>query len=72
MHWALRAGAEAEGEAATVRDSLNSAYAFAEQHANGDTFSAIVHIGIGGSDFGPRLIYDAFSDAASKLSLIHI
>ena len=66
LHWALRAGSGASGEAASVRDSVTSAYAFAETHASGGTFKAIVHIGIGGSDFGPRLIYDAFSDAASK------
>ena len=65
LHWALRAGNDANGEAATVRDSVTSALAFAEKHADGETFKAIVHIGIGGSDFGPRLIYDAFSDAAN-------
>lgn len=65
LHWALRASAEASGEAAAVRVSVQSAYTFAEKHAGGDTFKAIVHIGIGGSDFGPRLIYDAFSDSAA-------
>ncbi len=65
LHWALRADEEAKGEVAAVRDSIKPAYAFAEEHAGGNTFKAIVHIGIGGSDFGPRLIYDAFRDAAN-------
>lgn len=65
LHWALRTGQDAIGKAATVRDSLSDALAFAEKHSNGDRYKAIVHIGIGGSDFGPRLIYDAFTDLAS-------
>ena len=66
LHWALRSDDDASGEAASVKDSLKSAYEFADQHKSGDTYKAIVHIGIGGSDFGPRLIYDAFSDAANS------
>ena len=69
LHWALRADA-ADGEAAhEVAESVRAAEAMAARvadgHAtssNGKPFNAIVHIGIGGSDFGPRLIADAFHD----------
>ena len=70
LHWALRAGDSLTGEAETVRASLtgpNGADAFARKviageikAANGQSFQSILHIGIGGSDFGPRLIADAF------------
>jgi glucose-6-phosphate isomerase len=71
LHWALRASEEAvSGEAATVRSSLDAADAFAaDVHAgrqlssSGEPFKAIVHVGIGGSDFGPRLIADALVPA---------
>ncbi|MCL4135710.1 UNVERIFIED_CONTAM: hypothetical protein GTU68_066615 [Idotea baltica] len=33
--------------------------------ARGGKFKAVLHIGIGGSDFGPRLIADAFPDKAN-------
>lgn len=33
---------------------------------NGKTFSAILHIGIGGSDLGPRLIYEALRPIGKK------
>lgn len=33
---------------------------------NGKPFSAIIHIGIGGSDFGPRLVYDALRSFQSR------
>lgn len=65
LHWALRAGPDATGEAAEVRDSLTPALAFADTVAERG-FTHIVHIGIGGSDFGPRLIYDAFPDRHDK------
>lgn len=68
LHWALRAAPDAvEGPTAEVRASLDAADAFAEAvrtdqetGATGRPFRAIVHIGIGGSDFGPRLLADAF------------
>ncbi len=67
LHWALRAGSPLEQpECETVRSSLDAADDFADrvhcgtQTSGGDTpFEAILHIGIGGSDFGPRLIEDA-------------
>ena len=71
LHWALRAGSALSGEAETVRQSVLPALAFAEKvragevrTAKGERFKAVLHIGIGGSDFGPRLIADAFDDKA--------
>lgn len=67
LHWALRSTATLQGEPADVRASLASADAYADKvrngeitTANGKRFRNIVHIGIGGSDFGPRLLADAF------------
>jgi glucose-6-phosphate isomerase len=72
LHWALRSTPRLEGEAETVRQSVQPALQFARDvrsgtivSSGGAPFAAIVHIGIGGSDFGPRLIADAFSDSAA-------
>lgn len=71
LHWALRARAALAGEAETVRQSILPALEFARAFrdgdlltANGKPFESVLHIGIGGSDFGPRLIADAFEDLA--------
>ena len=71
LHWALRARMPLKGEAETVRQSVLPALQFARdirsgnvRTAGGTPFTSIVHIGIGGSDFGPRLIADAFEDMA--------
>lgn len=72
LHWALRAGAPlAHSESEEVRRSLEDADAFAEKvhtgaplTTGGVAFQAIVHVGIGGSDFGPRLIVDALTPLA--------
>jgi glucose-6-phosphate isomerase len=53
MHWALRA-ANAPAEVREVRARMS---AFAAAMA--PKINAIVHLGIGGSDLGPRLIMDA-------------
>lgn len=72
LHWALRAPGPLAGEQETVRQSVLSALDFAGKirsgeikAANGKPFAAVLHIGIGGSDFGPRLIADAFEDLAA-------
>ena len=71
LHWALRAPARLTGEAETIRQSVLPALEFAAKirsgeirTALGEAFTAVLHIGIGGSDFGPRLIADAFEDLA--------
>ena len=69
LHWALRASSPLPGaEAEAVRTSLDAADAFAAKvHAGaplsstGAAFATIVHVGIGGSDFGPRLIADSLA-----------
>jgi glucose-6-phosphate isomerase len=82
MHPALRAakGADfwAKGEAVSaeveqVRDAIK---AFAEEvrsgavtGATGQRFSAIVHIGIGGSDLGPRLVWEALKPLEPPIAL---
>jgi glucose-6-phosphate isomerase len=61
LHWALRLPPESDltrSEHATTVSALKKARALAAAK----TFKAIVHIGIGGSDFGPRLYADAFAD----------
>ena len=67
LHWALRAETSLEApECEAVRQSARPADAFAGAvHAgtvmagDGAPFEAILHIGIGGSDFGPRLVDEA-------------
>lgn len=72
LHWALRAQTPLEGEPEIVRQSLGPALEFARQIQTGNVktvagtrYKAVLHIGIGGSDFGPRLIADAFDDLAA-------
>ncbi|MEO1015821.1 MAG: glucose-6-phosphate isomerase [Pseudomonadota bacterium] len=66
LHWALRAQSALEGAPEAVRQSLAAADGFAQAvrsgaaaGAGGRPFRAIVHLGIGGSDLGPRLLADA-------------
>ena len=61
LHWALRMAPETD-LTASEHDTTLKALEKAESLANSGLFSAIVHIGIGGSDFGPRLYADAFGD----------
>ena len=61
LHWALRLPPQSDltqSEHVTTVKAL----AKAESLIQSGAFSAIVHIGIGGSDFGPRLYADAFAD----------
>lgn len=72
LHPALRAAPRADfhalGEAVSaevdavrdqMRDYAHAVRASLETGATGRPFEAVVHIGIGGSDLGPRLIWDA-------------
>lgn len=61
LHWALRMTPESDETAAEHATTVN-ALKKATELANSGQFSAIIHIGIGGSDFGPRLYADAFGD----------
>lgn len=67
LHWALRSEYELSEHAQLVRDTLTAADTYADKVRAGDItansgkpFKNIVHIGIGGSDFGPRLLADCF------------
>ncbi|MEQ1817882.1 MAG: glucose-6-phosphate isomerase [Terricaulis sp.] len=57
-HWALRVTDPPGGdnEVTTVLDRMHS---FAHEIAESGDFDAVVHLGIGGSDFGPRVVLDA-------------
>ena len=82
MHMALRAPAGADYRAQGVRVSAEvevtraQMAAFARQvrsgarrGATGKPFRAIVHIGIGGSDLGPRLIWEALRPLVPEIEL---
>jgi len=82
LHMALRApdGADfhAKGEAVSrdVEASRAAMKAFADGVASGKIaasdgkpFTAILHIGIGGSDLGPRLVWQALRPAKPKIAL---
>ena len=73
LHWALRCKNPAFSHAQKVKASLEAPFAFAEairdgkiRSANGKSFDSIIHIGIGGSDLGPRLLYDTFYKERDK------
>ena len=82
LHPALRARADGEYEALgepvsaevdAVRAEM-AAYATAvrsgiETGATGKAFKAIVHIGIGGSDLGPRVVWDALRPLSPDINL---
>jgi len=61
LHWALRMPPESELTKSEHETTLRALEKAAELGSSGQ-YSAIVHIGIGGSDFGPRLYADAFGD----------
>jgi glucose-6-phosphate isomerase len=82
VHMALRAvdGANFTAGGAPVSSAVEATRgamrAFAEgvrsgaiRGASGQSFSAIVHIGIGGSDLGPRLIWEALRPRESAFDL---
>jgi glucose-6-phosphate isomerase len=82
LHMALRApkGSEfkAQGEPVSAEVDATRARmaAFAEQvrsgalkGATGKPFRAVVHVGIGGSDFGPRLVWEALRPVAPRIEL---
>jgi glucose-6-phosphate isomerase len=82
LHMALRAADGADFRAAgqpvsgEVEATRNAMRAFAdavragEKHGcTGKPFRAIVHIGIGGSDLGPRLVWEALRPLAPQIEL---
>jgi glucose-6-phosphate isomerase len=82
LHMALRAPlgsdfkAQGEPVSAEVDATRARMAAFAEKvrsgalkGATGKPFRSVVHIGIGGSDFGPRLVWEALRPVAPRISL---
>lgn len=62
LHWALRGGGENQPAVQAMRREQAKATAFAREAAGGGLgfpVKTILHVGIGGSDLGPRLIWDA-------------
>ena len=65
LHWALRGGGEPFARASSLMDQARKAMAFARSARAGElgfTVRSILHVGIGGSDLGPRLVWDALRD----------
>lgn len=68
QHMALRGGGKDEVRKAQAKAELDRAFDFADELRSGtftsstnEAFTHILHIGIGGSDLGPRLLHDALS-----------
>jgi glucose-6-phosphate isomerase len=58
MHWKLRI-TDPPGGDNEITAVLDRMHAFAHEIAESGRFDAIIHLGIGGSDLGPRLVLDA-------------
>jgi glucose-6-phosphate isomerase len=82
MHPALRAArgadfrakgeavsSEVEGTRDAIRTFADGVRSGAITGASGQRFEAIVHIGIGGSDLGPRLVWEALKPLAPGIAL---
>lgn len=68
LHWALRGNGRGIPAADAMMREAAKAAAFAKKAASGGLgfeVKTILHIGIGGSDLGPRLIWDALRDYRS-------
>jgi glucose-6-phosphate isomerase len=71
LHWALRGGGKGIAAVEAMMREAEKAAAFARKAASGGLgfdVRAVLHIGIGGSDLGPRLIWDALQDYGSNRS----
>jgi len=82
LHMALRAptgssfaakgepvSAEVEATRAKIRDFAEAVRSGARKGATGRPFRAVLHIGIGGSDFGPRLVWEALKPLNPQIEL---
>ncbi|MFM8610077.1 MAG: glucose-6-phosphate isomerase [Burkholderiaceae bacterium] len=72
-HWLLRvpAGASTDPDAAEVHATLDAMLAFAEQVRADASITDIVHLGIGGSDLGPRMACAALDAHAPSRQRLH-
>ena len=66
-HTALRAGRDAPNE---VKEVLEHMTALADRFRSENKFKRIVNLGTGGSDLGPRLLADAFSDGTIDVRFV--
>lgn len=69
LHWALRGNGRGIPAADAMYREADKAAAFARMATSGGLgfrLKTILHIGIGGSDLGPRLIWDALRSYASN------
>ncbi|MBL8546099.1 MAG: glucose-6-phosphate isomerase [Hyphomonadaceae bacterium] len=57
-HWALRI-TDPPGGHNEITAVLDRMHDFAHEIAESGNFDAVIHLGIGGSDFGPRMVLDA-------------
>jgi glucose-6-phosphate isomerase len=72
LHWALRGGGKGIPAAEAMAREADKAAAFAKKAASGGlgfTVKTILHIGIGGSDLGPRLIWDALRSYGGRIEI---
>ena len=70
LHMALRGVGGSKGVQEDVKAMRHRMKVFSNKIRSDGKYKAIVHIGIGGSDLGPRLVADAFSaNAEMKLDL---
>ena len=76
QHMALRGSGKDEARKAQAKQELERALTFAEDVRRGvftsstdEAFTHILHIGIGGSDLGPRLVYETLSDPNSPVEV---
>ena len=68
LHWALRGGGNDIAAVGEMRESAAKAAEFSKAARRGKLgfeVKTILHIGIGGSDLGPRLVWDALRTYAS-------
>jgi glucose-6-phosphate isomerase len=58
-HWALRMADAPGPNDSDVSQTLHKMHVFGHEIVDSGAFDAIIHLGIGGSDLGPRLVLDA-------------
>jgi len=69
LHTALRGSQAPEAVAQTVASSLTRMGEFVEQTNTANRYQNIVHLGIGGSDWGPRMVWQALRGVGTRREL---
>lgn len=65
------ASAKARAELAKLQTFLNDVQSGAIANSDGELFTTMVHVGIGGSDLGPRSIYEALKPFGIQGRTVH-